>query len=137
MDFRLNDLVEDVAGGRSPTNCGRIMELRPNSKALVHFRTPRQPKERRICDKCGLSGGLSRNGGTGEITCMRTGCGHDHGFDEHDEELPLDQLVNITAQSYDRRKNKFREELTVLLQEGVKEKFLTLEVATQILQAAA
>ena len=46
----------------------------------VTYKIPRKPEEKGVCDKCKCPGRLSKNGGTGEIVCMRSGCGHEHGF---------------------------------------------------------
>ena len=132
--FNVKDLV-GVPSRRDLTNYGTIEELRPDNKALVHFRTPRQPEERGCCDHCHWPGMLSQNGGTGEVVCMRSGCGHDHGFDERDEVLSLDLLVNITTKRQEEKKGKFRERLNALLKEGVNEKFLTPDASSRILQA--
>lgn len=132
--FNLNDLV-NVPGRPDLTNYGTIMELRPDGKALVRFRTPRKPMEYGTCDDCGLPGMLSQNSSTGEIVCMSFGCGHEHGFVERDEELPLGTLVNITAQRREKRKEQFRARLNDLLEEGVSEEFITPEVSVRILQA--
>lgn len=131
--FNLKDLV-DVPSRHDLTNYGVITELRPG-KAVVHFRTPLEPKKRNVCDSCGWPGLLSVNGHTGEVVCMRSGCGHDHGFGERDEVLSLELLVNITTKRREEKKAKFRERLDALLKEGVNEKFLTPDASSRILQA--
>jgi hypothetical protein len=45
--------------------------------AKIRFKIPNRP---RVCKACGGEYELSMNGGTGEIECMRTGCGYRHGF---------------------------------------------------------
>lgn len=59
----------------------------------IMYKTPKQPKEKGICDKCKWPGMLSKNGGTGEIVCIRSGCGHDHGFDEVTNSIHESKLI--------------------------------------------
>jgi hypothetical protein len=132
FQFNVNDLVD--VRGRRLTNYGIVREVHANGKALVHFRTPRQPYEGR-CEYCGFSGMLSNNGATGEVVCLRSGCGGEHGFDERDETIPLDLLINISAKQQEEKKAKFRDRLAALLKEGVNEKFLAPKEYTRILQA--
>ena len=123
--FNVKDLVD--VPGRELTNYGRIRELRSGGRALVRFREPRQPKRGDCCDSCHFPGMLSQEVGTGEISCMRSGCGYQHGFDERNEMIALDLLVNITTKRRDEKKAEFRKRLAVLLQEGIKEGFVTAE----------
>lgn len=130
--FHVKDLVD--VPGRALTNYGRIRELRSGGRALVRFREPRQPEQSGCCDSCHFPGMLSQNAGTGEISCMRSGCGHEHGFDEHDELIAFDLLVNITMKRRDEKKAEFRKRLAVLLWEGVREGFVTAETERIILE---
>jgi hypothetical protein len=130
MAFSVKDIV-GVPSRRDLMHHGEITELRPDGMALVHFRMPRLP---RVCGSCGMASGLSVNGDTGEVVCMRSGCGHEHGFDERDEEFSLDLLFNMTAERKANDKKLFRERLNELLEDGVSEQLLTSDVADQILQ---
>ncbi len=67
-----------------------------DQEAVVLFKIPRETS---VCMKCYSYAMLSRDCCSGEIVCMRSGCGHGHGFDEHTEPLPLSDLVNMTAMS--------------------------------------
>lgn len=58
--------------------------------ATVRFKVPNTPTE---CEECGSSSDFSVNGATGEIVCMRTGCGHGHGFREVDISVPFSNIV--------------------------------------------
>ena len=130
--FNVKDIVH-VPSRRALTLYGSITELHPDSKAIIIFWIPREPKERNACDECG-SATLSVNGSTGEIVCMRSGCGHEHGFKSREEVISLDLLVNITTKRQEEKKAAFRKRLNDLLEEGVKEKFLTPEASDRILK---
>ena len=129
--FNVEDVV-DVPSRGDLTAYGTIRELLTHGRALVHFVIPRQEKERNVCDDCGFRT-LSRNVGTGEIVCMDSDCGHEHGFDERDEALSFDLLVNITNPE-DKKKAEFCEQFTSLVQKGVDKQFLTQDDADRILQ---
>jgi hypothetical protein len=128
--FKVGDLV-DVKNRGDLTHYGRVKALHDN-KALVHFRMPRQPKNG-CCDRCHSPGLLSEDFGTGEIVCMRSGCGHSHGFNQRDEKISLNLLVNITTKRHSEDKSKFRTRLAALLREGVKSELITSDVASQML----
>jgi len=130
--FHPKDLVS-VPCRRDLTTYGTVSELRPDGRAVVHFRIPRQPKERGVCDYCRFPGLLSMNGATGEIVCMRSGCGHEHGFEERDEVILFDQLVNITTKRREEKRAELRKRIAALLQEGVENQFLTSAAADRIL----
>lgn len=55
-----------------------ILKSIDGENTVVEFRVPVNPY---VCASCGSHSGLSRNGATGQVTCMRSGCGHDHGFE--------------------------------------------------------
>lgn len=59
-------------------------------KITLAFREANHPK---VCAKCGSSVSLSRDGVSGKIVCMRTGCGHEHGFKEWEEEHLISELT--------------------------------------------
>lgn len=122
--FQVNDVV-DVKGRSDITNYGTIVAMPNRDQAQVKFRTPKQPKKRNICDSCGFPHMLSQNGGTGEITCMRSGCGHDHGFDERTELVDYFKLINITAQRTKERRGQWTARLQALLAEGVRDHIIT------------
>lgn len=68
---------------------GTFSRLLPNGKAEVKLRSP---KLVRYCVACGAVASLSQNAATGEVVCMRSGCGHEHGFDTLVEEFEITQL---------------------------------------------
>lgn len=100
--FSINDRV-DVKGREMPVY-GKITEIL-DKKAIVHFRIPRDPKND-ICALCDWPGFLQICGNTGEVVCMRSGCGHGHGFEERDEIISLDKLINISTQRKKEEINK-------------------------------
>jgi hypothetical protein len=57
--------------------------------ATVCFRVPNTPH---VCEECESPLELSVNGATGEIVCMRTGCGHGHGFSPCEIDVPLSKI---------------------------------------------
>jgi hypothetical protein len=69
---------------------GTFSRILPNGKAEVRLR---RPKQVRSCASCGAVASLSENASTGEIVCMRSGCGHEHGFDTIVDEFALEQLA--------------------------------------------
>ena len=71
---------------------GKVLAILPDNKVSVEYQLPRQPKEDGLCDHCS-SISLSMNGATGEIVCMSTGCGHEHGFDEKVETFLVNKIV--------------------------------------------
>ena len=52
----------------------------------------RVPNHPTVCARCGSSHGLSRDGGSGEIVCLITGCGHEHGFSPVTISVPLAKI---------------------------------------------
>lgn len=73
-----------------PGGVGMVVSINKTEQtAGVEYKVPNLPDE---CQACGRTGGLSRNGGTGEIECMNTGCGHKHGFQTISVKLPLSSL---------------------------------------------
>jgi hypothetical protein len=69
---------------------GEFSRLLPSGKAEVRLRRPRSV---RFCEACGAVASLSENATTGEIVCMKSGCGHEHGFDTIVDEFALEQLA--------------------------------------------
>lgn len=135
--FAIHDLV-DVKDREQLPVYGKIVELQ-GEKAVVNFKIPRQPK---TCSGCGWPFNLSINGNTGEIECMRSGCGHRHGFEDRTEIIPLSQLINISAQRSAEKKRKMVEDLkgTILkirseLAVAEKEKLFTNDEKTKLLKA--
>jgi hypothetical protein len=106
--MKSGDLVD--VQDRKLTHYGKFVENLPNQEARIRMKTANEPKERGVCDNCG-SPNLSLEGSTGEITCIRTGCGHDHGFREWDEIIPIAKLINVTKQRLEKKKAEFREEV--------------------------
>ncbi len=75
-----------IAEGHPRWAFGTFSRLLADGKAEVHFKRAREPV---VCQACGGIAHLSRNASTGEIVCMRTGCGEEHGFDVIVETLPI------------------------------------------------
>jgi len=59
-------------------------------KVTLSFTEANHPE---ACEKCGSSVNLSVNGGSGEVECLRTGCGHRHGFKEWEEDHLISELT--------------------------------------------
>lgn len=90
-----DDLVQ-VRGKETLSYYGRVKEFLSNDRVIVGFKEPHQPQS---CGACGSPFALSVNAGTGEIVCMRSGCGHEHGYRHWDEVVDVsDVLENITNQ---------------------------------------
>ncbi len=121
--FKIGDIVGVVGGGFGVS--GKIKELFPNETARVYFEIPNKSQERNICDKCGWPGNLSVNGGTGEIVCQRSGCGHGHGFQKRNKIFPLNQLINISEQRLNEKREDLKREIRELLERGVTNKAMT------------
>jgi hypothetical protein len=80
----------------NPTAEGVVVDFDPhdNTAAVVAFRVPNTPDR---CEKYGRMSGLSVNGGTGEVECMASSCGHEHGFRTATVSLPLSSLKTRTS----------------------------------------
>lgn len=103
--FAIGDLVN--VRERKLAYYGEVREFLPEDRLIVRFKEPREPNNGICCDKCGWPGGLSTNGGTGEVVCMHSGCGHEHGFREWDEVVERGIITeNITDK---REKEKLEE----------------------------
>ncbi|MBI2030734.1 hypothetical protein HYT05_03860 [Candidatus Kaiserbacteria bacterium] len=125
--FAIGDIVDVtnrqlVAFGEivALTETGEVTGVE-GTEARVHFKDPRRPK---VCEACGWPFSLSQNMGTGEIECMRSGCGHGHGFEERDEVIPVYRLVNISAKKRAEKQAAFKGEVERLLANGVREKHI-------------
>ncbi len=67
-------------------------------ETVVEFRIPVRPF---VCADCGSPAHLSMNGASGTVVCLRSGCGHDHGF----ETVSVDYIAAsalMTAEEYGR-----------------------------------
>jgi len=104
--FKVGDTVD--IKNRKLDYYGKILEIK-DSKAIVRLKFVRHPEGRGsgTCESCGWPGFFSVNGGTGEIVCMRTGCGYEYGFTQTEEIVLLDKLVNITEKKEKEAKEKF------------------------------
>src|SRR3989344_3463049 len=131
MEFKIGTIV-DVQGRDDLRAYGKITVIK-NGRATVHFQQPRTEKERHICDSCGWPGLLSINGGTGEIECMRSGCGHGHGFRESEEIIPIAQLINISAKRATEKRGGFLKELEEVLRRGIVENNITGRECARVL----
>lgn len=101
--------------GRNLSYYGEVKEIL-DTRAVVRLKEANQPD---TCKECGWPGSLSMNGGTGEIVCMRTGCGHKHGFREWDELIPVANLINVTEARKRAEVNKWLSEIRTQLRDGV------------------
>lgn len=120
MNFKEKDVVIDttmVSRGR-----GEIQSLVGTNHARVLFKKPQEVK---VCAACGSWFNLSKNGATGEITCMKSGCGHDHGFTEESHVVPLSHLKNISLQVFEASKKRYNAKLAELIKEGKTMGFLS------------
>lgn len=113
--FKVGDIV-DVKERDDLDYFGRIVEINED-KAVVRLKFTRHPegRENGVCESCGSFGHFSVNGGTGEIVCMRTGCGHEYGFIERDEVIALEKLINITEKRNQEKKQKLVSEIKLEL----------------------
>lgn len=104
--FKIGDTV-DIKGRKDLDYYGKILEIK-GAKTVVRLKFVRHPegRGRGICESCGSPGFFSVNAGTGEIVCMKTGCGHGYGFTERDEIIPLEKLINITEKRNQEEKQK-------------------------------
>jgi len=116
--FQKRDIV-DVKNSKMLA-FGKIANIK-GDKAVVHFREPRQPE---VCEECGIGIMLSVNASTGEIECLRSGCGHKHGFEERNETIPLSQLINITSIRKSEEKKRIRKDVTAILMKAKKKDIL-------------
>lgn len=57
-----------------------------DSRVLVGFNLPNTPVE---CAQCGSLENLSYSASSGQVECLATGCGHEHGFKEFTTTLPI------------------------------------------------
>lgn len=117
VGFKAGDLVDVI--GRRLTHYGKIIEI-TDDKAVVHIKATREPKRENCCDDCGWPGFLSMYGNTGEIVCMKSDCGYNHGLEERDEIIPLEKLINITVKRQIEKKEEFLREIHSKLLQAVK-----------------
>jgi ribosomal protein S27E len=68
---------------------GKVKSI-DGTEVTVSFREANLPT---VCARCGNFSQLSVNGGTGEIECLASGCGHEHGFKEWEEKHPISKLT--------------------------------------------
>ncbi len=134
--FSVEDFVSyDVmtTSGITKKVIGQIMEIFPANFATVRLATPVEPTE---CAGCGAPPfSLSVNGATGEVVCTRSGCGHEHGFITTNVKLPLSKLTNTTLRQKAERRGKFLAHLSEVLQQGLKDNYITEEEHQAILRA--
>lgn len=137
--MKIGDVVEvkkDQFGDKFP-DLGVVKTLLPNDEVLVSFKVARQPKVRMVCDSCGWPGFLSMNGGTGEIVCMISGCGHEHGFSEYEEKFPLAKLGNITEQRKAEGMVQLKKSIRQLLEKAEEDGIITNGARTGFLMNLA
>jgi len=68
---------------------GIVLRMNNDETADVKFNIPVTPDK---CARCGWPGLLSMNMTFGEVECMRSGCGHLHGFHDVTIKVPLRNL---------------------------------------------
>ena len=138
--FSIGDMV-DIKNRYDLPGYGTITHINDN-KATVHFRLPRRSPTKSsfdFCEKCGWPGGLSINGGSGELVCLHPGCGHKYGFEDRDEIIPLTKLINISTKHRVKEKQKliktlkqFRDEVETIIDKSVKTKVITKNEAADV-----
>jgi len=69
---------------------GILLEWTSSEEAKIRFKKPNKPD---VCSDCG-SPTLSTNLFSGEVSCMRSGCGHKHGFEEYNETVLISQFID-------------------------------------------
>lgn len=94
---------------RGPVEGVVISVFASGALASVRFSLPATPM---VCAACGSSAHLSMNGATGEIECMRSHCGHSHGFEDHlVASCPIEKLEVVPNDAEIARRNEWREKL--------------------------
>jgi len=97
---------------------GIVVELLEKNRALVRLRFPKNHGGK--CPHCGST--YASVDGSGEISCSDgLGCGRDFGFDERGEVIPLDKLINISAQRNQEVKLELRDRIKEALEEGLQQ----------------
>jgi hypothetical protein len=86
-NFQVGNIVDFE--GSNYSVYGKIKSIE-NDKAKIEFTQPNRPK---VCEKCGSSRDLSLENGNGQVVCMATGCGYEHGYKIWEEEHPVDALM--------------------------------------------
>ncbi len=121
--FKVGDLVD--MKGRKLNYYGKVVELK-GEEAVVNLRFRNEPEggPSGVCKGCGWPGGFSVNGGTGEIVCMRSGCGYEYGFKTTKEIIPISELINMTDKKYEEAKKKFISEAKKMLDKADREGLL-------------
>lgn len=134
--FKIGDII-DVKNRRDLTAYGEIKKFIDEDgtkKAVIHFRLPREPKEFNMCEECGWPGFISVDGGTGERVCMKTGCGHGHGFEEREEIIALDKLVNISSKRKKKKLKEMKEEMDIILEQAIEDGIISQGVQKKVLE---
>ena len=92
---------------------------------MVCYEIPNRPKE---CAECGFEAFLSVNGGTGEVVCMRSGCGCEHGFSKKEVTIPLKDLVNISHRKKIQKREKWLKEVDRFFESAQKDEIISSEL---------
>jgi hypothetical protein len=85
-----------------------VVQTINDDKAEVLFEIPNTPK---VCGSCGFAGSLSVNRGTGEVECLRRGCGHGQGFRKVTTTIALNLLESWTTYTAKKQKAEWEEQL--------------------------
>lgn len=131
--FKVGDLVD--IRGRKLNYYGKILELR-GEEAIVSLKFRREPEGGSwgVCKNCGWPGFFSVNGGTGEIVCMKSGCGYEYGFKTTKEIIPISKLINVTDKKREEAKKKFILEAKKILDKADREGLLNQQGKEGILK---
>ncbi len=96
----------EIKPGRSGLGVGIIKKIEGGA-ALVEFEIPILPQR---CSKCGWPGFLSMHMNTGEVECMKPGCGHGQGFEKVITGVALERLELYTDHSDRKEKEAWKKE---------------------------
>ncbi len=134
--FKVGDII-DVKNRRDLIAYGNIKKFIDEDgtkKAVIHFRLPREPKEFNVCDECDWPGFISVSGNTGERVCMKTGCGHGHGFEEREEIIAVDKLINISSKRKKKKLKEMKEEMDVILKQAIEDDVISQDIQKKVLE---
>lgn len=126
--FQVTDKVK-VVGPQAHLGSGRITNI-SDAVATVKFKIPNQPN---YCSDCGSPAHLSVNGGTGEVICMKSGCGYNHGFKEKVMNLNLAHLENLTVKSKLAEKERLYQQIKSLVADGARKRYFDPKKAIRAL----
>lgn len=110
------DLTQQWGPSTELRHYGIVIELLEKNRALVRLRFPKNHGGK--CPRCSSTYGSVNE--SGEIGCADGwGCGRGFGFDEREEVIPLDKLINITVQRDQEVKRELYDRIKEALEEGL------------------